>query len=337
MSEPNPPLVTYQLYPPVEVFVAQPLKRRYWLHALLLLLTMLTTTVVGARMQYNFNSGLPTFSEDSLFPLWALQSPSRLLMGLPFSATLLAILLAHEMGHFFFCARYGVNATLPFFIPAPTLIGTFGAFIRIRSPIRSRAQLFDIGIAGPIAGFVVAVAVLIIALPFSIPAAPTVDSAAIPIGYPLVFYAVQWLLAAGAPAGSAIHLPLGDLNLHPMALAAWVGMLATALNLLPGGQLDGGHIVYAVAPRLHRRISRLTAGALVLLAWLWSGWVVWAVLLLATGTRHPAVPSTEALSPRRRLLAVFALVMLVLSLIPTPFHGIGLYDFLQQLLRRGAA
>src|ERR1700739_4307858 len=188
MSEPNPPLATYQLYPPVEVFLAHPLKRRYWLHALLLLLTMLTTTVVGARMQYNFNSGLPTFSEDNLFPLWALQSPSRLLMGLPFSATLLAILLAHEMGHFFFCARYGVNATLPFFIPAPTLIGTFGAFIRIRSPIRSRAQLFDIGTAGPLAGFVVAVAVLMVALPFSTPASTAADSAAIPIGYPLIFH-----------------------------------------------------------------------------------------------------------------------------------------------------
>src|SRR5512141_3114088 len=166
MSDPTPPVpYLYEEPRPIEVFVvAPPARPRSWLHVLLLLLTLFTTLIVGARLEYNFLHNLPAFTlqEDTLpmFPLsWIYHAPSRLLLGLPFAGTLLAILLAHEMGHYVFCVRYGVNATLPYFIPAPTLIGTLGAFIRIKSPIRSREALFDIGIAGPIAGFVVAVAV----------------------------------------------------------------------------------------------------------------------------------------------------------------------------------
>ena len=329
MSEPNSPLAssTVDFYRPVEVFVAPPpFKRRYWLHALLLLLTMFTTLVVGARLQYNFDHNLPAFSlEDSFFPWhWAVGNPSHLLLGIPFSATLLLILLAHEMGHFLYCVRYGVWATLPFFIPAPTLIGTFGAFIRIRSPIRSRAALFDIGIAGPIAGFVVAVVVLACGLILSKPLTHAAAESDLQFGYPLIFYLVQGAVSLLAPARSPLQLGLPHVYLHPAAVAAWVGMFATALNLLPGGQLDGGHIVFSVAPRIHRWVSRVTVVLLILMIWHWYGWVLWSVLLMATGTRHPQVPPEPELDPQRRRLAVFALAMLALTFVPAPFGGAGL-------------
>src|SRR5260370_18834587 len=174
---------------PVKVFLLRPARPRYWLHLLLFLGTVFTTLVVGARLQFNFLVNQPPFSGESVFPLtWVLEQPSRLLLGVPFSATLILILLAREMGHFGFCKRNGVQATLPFFLPAPTLIGTLGAFIRIKSPIRSRLALFDIGIAGPIACFVVALAVLIFALPHSKMMAPTAVASDIQLGYPLIFH-----------------------------------------------------------------------------------------------------------------------------------------------------
>src|SRR5438270_10593548 len=170
MSDPTPPLPpTIDYYRPSEIYLPRPQKRRYWLHILLFLATVLSTLVVGARMEFNFQNDQPAFSmNDEALPFFpvrsALAEPSRLLLGLPFASTLMLILLAHEMGHYLYCRYYGVYATLPFFIPAPTLIGTLGAFIRIRSPIRSRAALFDIGIAVPIAGFVVSFAVFILVL-----------------------------------------------------------------------------------------------------------------------------------------------------------------------------
>ncbi len=334
MSEiiPPAPSATYELPPPVPVYFYTPLRRRYWLHALLLLATIFTTLVVGARLQYNFNHDLPAFSTDSLaslFPLsWVRQQPSRILLGVPFSATLLIILLAHELGHYLYCVRYRVQATLPFFIPAPTLIGTLGAFIRIRSPIRSRRALFDIGIAGPIAGFVVGVAALALALCFSKPMMVTARPTDIDFGYPFIFYFVQYLAGKVSPA-FIWHTRLHHLYLHPTAIAAWVGMFATALNLLPGGQLDGGHIVYALAPRRHRATSRITVLLLILLAWFWAGWLVWSVLLMATGTRHPQVPTTPGLGTGRHFLAVFALVMLLVTFVPAPFGDAGFYSMLR--------
>ena len=172
MADLTPPLSSPpEIQTPIKVMVYYPRKRRYWLHVLLLALTLFTTLTVGARMQYNFQHNLPCFytGNDSLdiFPWqWALH-PANLALGVPFSLSLLLILMAHEMGHYLYCKRYGVWATLPFFIPFPSLFGTMGAFIRIRSPIESRDALFDIGIAGPIAGFVVAVVVLWISLAFS--------------------------------------------------------------------------------------------------------------------------------------------------------------------------
>src|SRR3989454_6221673 len=249
MSEILPPAPsTYQDYRPMEVYVVRPPKPRYALHTLLFLATIFTTLVVGARMEFNFLHNLPVFSlnDDALplFPVrWALAQPSRVLLGLPFASTLMLILLAHEMGHYLYCRYYGVYATLPFFIPAPTLIGTLGAFIRIRSPIRSRTALFDIGIAGPIAGFLVALTVLVFAVPLSKIMAPAAVASEIQLGFPVIFH-LAW---AAIPLANARGTSLHGIYLHPTAIAAWVGMFATALNLLPGGQLDGGHIVFALA------------------------------------------------------------------------------------------
>jgi len=326
---------TTEYYRPVEVFVVQPPKQRYWLHIVLLLATIFTTLVVGARMEANFEHNQPAFSlnddEVPLFPLrWMWADPSRILLGVPFASTLMLILLAHEMGHYLCCRYYGVNATLPFFIPAPTLIGTLGAFIRIRSPIRSRAALFDIGIAGPIAGFVVAVTVLMFALPLSKVMSPGMAGSDIQLGYPLIFRLAWYVLPLGQlkASTSALH----SIYFHPTAIAAWVGMFATALNLLPGGQLDGGHIVFSLAPRAHKTVSRLTILALIPMAlYFWAGWLIWAILLRISGMRHPMVAEWPGVTGVRRWVAVFGLVMLILTLAPAPFGHSSLVQVFREL------
>jgi len=326
---------TTDYYRPVEVFVVRPPKQRYWLHIVLLLATVFTTLVVGARMEFNFQHGQPAFSlnDDELpfFPLrWMLAEPLRLLLGVPFASTLMLILLAHEMGHYLCCRYYGVNATLPFFIPAPTLIGTLGAFIRIRSPIRSRAALFDIGIAGPIAGFAVAVTVLMFAMPLSKAMPPAMAGPDIQLGYPLIFRLVWYVLPLGKlKAGSpALH----SIYFHPTAIAAWVGMFATALNLLPGGQLDGGHIVFSLAPQAHKTVSRLTILALIPMAlYFWAGWLIWAILLRISGMRHPMVAEWPGVTGVRRWLAGFGLVMLIPTLAPAPFAHSSLVQVFREL------
>jgi membrane-associated protease RseP (regulator of RpoE activity) len=333
MSDSTPSVPSYYDRPiPVDVFVVPQVRRRYWLHIVLLVLTIFTTLVVGARLQNNFLEDRPAFSlpEEAtwgaMFPVkWIAEHPSRIMLGVPFAATLMLILVAHELGHYLYCVRYGVQATLPYFIPAPTLIGTLGAFIRIRSPIRSREALFDIGIAGPIAGFAVAVVVLFAALLISPATAATSRPDDIVFGYPLIFHVVHYLMNFGSPT----RVPLDAVHMHPMAIAAWVGMFATALNLLPGGQLDGGHIVYSISPKAHKYVSWLTIGILIPLAVrLWVGWLVWAILLALTGLRHPQVPTWPGLSAGRKWLALLALVLLILTFIPIPFDG-SLMDFLR--------
>lgn len=336
MSDPVPPLSsTSEYYRPIEVFVVRPPKQRYWLHILLLVATIFTTLVVGARMEFNFLHDQPAFSinDEALpfFPVgWVLAHPSHLLLGIPFAATLMLILLAHEMGHYLYCRYYGVHATLPFFIPAPTLIGTLGAFIRIRSPIRSRTALFDIGIAGPIAGFVVAVGVLIFAMPLSKVMTPAAAASDIQLGYPLIFQVVWAVLPPADIHGGS--LLLRNVYFHPTAIAAWVGMFATALNLLPGGQLDGGHIVFSLAPRAHRWVSRATILALIPLGiYSWAGWLIWAVLLRVSGMRHPMVPEWPDVTGGRRWLAGFGLLMLILTLTPAPFAHSSLLEVIREL------
>lgn len=307
-------------------------------------MTFFTTLVVGARLEWNFLNGRPPFTiDDGIFPVsWALQG-NHLLLGIPFSLTLMLILLAHEMGHYLYCVRYGVSATLPFFIPFPTLIGTLGAFIRIKSPLRSRAVLFDIGIAGPIAGFVVALPILIFSLGLSRAAPMGAAPPDIQLGYPLIFYLVQKFLVLGGFAHGSATIALSQVYLHPVAIAAWVGMFATSLNLLPGGQLDGGHIVFSVWPRAHKVVSRITILVLIPLAlFFWTGWLVWAVLLRISGMRHPSVPVWPEVTGGRRWLAAFALLMLVLTFSYIPIssprepqllmqYGQLLVDFLRHL------
>jgi len=332
MSELNPPISssTLEYYQALAEPRESPLRQRYWLHVLLLLATCFTTLVVGARMEFNFLNNLPLFAfgNDSVpyFKVgWILQQPSRLLLGIPFSATLLIILLAHEMGHYLLCRYYRVRATLPFFIPAPTLIGTLGAVIRIRAPIRSRAALFDIGIAGPIAGFVVAVITLALAMTVSKPLVGGAAASDIRLGYPGIFYLVQHGLRMVSPGHGIASLPLSQVYLHPTAIAAWVGMFATALNLLPSGQLDGGHIVYALAPRIHRVVSWLTVFALVLLGRIYANWWVWAGLLFVMNVftqRQRQAPSFPDLPASRWPLALLAAIMLALTFTVAPFEVI---------------
>jgi membrane-associated protease RseP (regulator of RpoE activity) len=330
MSEPNSPIPTSTLeyYHALPEPVGRPPQDWYWLHALLLLATGFTTLVVGARMEFNFLHNLPPFSAGDewlpFFPVgWIVAQPSRLLLGIPFSATLLFILLAHEMGHYLFCRYYGVRATLPFFIPAPTLIGTLGAVIRIKAPIRSRAALFDIGIAGPIAGFVVAVATLAVAMMLSKPLAPGIGPSDLQLGFPAIFHVMHSVLRSVAPNHAIAALPLRRVSLHPTAVAAWVGMFATALNLLPSSQLDGGHIVYALAPRAHRAISWITVIGLVVLGRMYVGWRVWAGLLIVMNVlsyRQRQAPEYPMLPASRWPLAVLAVVMLALTFTISPFQ-----------------
>jgi membrane-associated protease RseP (regulator of RpoE activity) len=303
-------------------------RERLWLHVLLLAATCFTTLVVGARMEFDFLHNRPPLTDAGghipFFPVeWALAQPSRLLLGIPFSMTLLGILFCHEMGHFLLCRYYGVRATLPFFIPAPTLIGTLGAVIRIKAPIRSRASLFDIGIAGPIAGFVVALPTLAVAMTLSKPLAHGMAGSDLRLGFPQIFFLMHRLLSMVDPAYPIAHLPLSRVYLHPTAVAAWVGMFATALNLLPAGQLDGGHIVYALTPRGHRWISWMTAIGLLYLGHANTTWRVWAGLIVAMNIltfRVQQAPRFPLLPPSRWALAVFAVILLALTFTISPFQ-----------------
>jgi hypothetical protein len=289
-------------------------RQRYWLHTLLFLLTLYSTTLVGARLAHNFAHNLPAFDLESDLPayaeIWA--SPSELVRGLPFSLTLLAILLAHEFGHFLACVYYRVNASLPYFIPAPTLIGTLGAFIRIRGPIYSRRALFDIGVAGPLAGFVFLLPALSIGLAYSKIIAGVPQEGSILFGVPPLLWVLEKLIFPGVQTGM--------IYLHPIARAAWIGVFATALNLLPIGQLDGGHILYAFVGERHRRLSRVFAFLLVPAGVLfWWGWIFWAVVLFFLGARHPAIYDDNPLGPVRIRLGALALAIFVLCFMPNPF------------------
>ncbi len=284
-------------------------------HVALFALTILTTLIVGTHIALNYAQNVPAFDWDLSFAyfreLW--RHPEMLVLGVPFSFTLLGILLAHELGHYVTCRRYGIQATYPYFIPAPTLIGTLGAFIRIKSPIVNRRELFDVGISGPIAGFVIAIPALISAIFLSHGAAPVISPDSISLGNPLAVILLAKLLRHGvSPAG---------VILHPVGCAAWVGLFATALNLLPVGQLDGGHILYAVLGDKCRNISRGFVLVLLPLGYFcWYGWLAWAVILFFLGLRHPRV--IEPVSPlgrERQILALVAASILILTFLPTPF------------------
>jgi membrane-associated protease RseP (regulator of RpoE activity) len=293
-------------------WVGAGVRHRYWLHVVLLLATLLTTTAMGARLAQDFEQNVPPFSGGDLDALWRFREhPETLLAGLPFSATLLVILLAHELGHFFACVYYRVNASLPYFLPAPTLIGTFGAFIRIRSPIYSRPMLFDIGIAGPLAGFLFLLPALAIGLAYSKVIPNIATQGDFVFGVPLLQRLLEALIFPGTPAA--------DIYLHPIARAAWVGLLATALNLLPIGQLDGGHILYSFAGVWHKTLSRIFVAALAPIGLLYSyTWLLWALFLFLFGMRHPVIYDPAPLRRGRRRLGLLALLIFLLSFTLAP-------------------
>jgi len=287
---------------------------RVWLHVLLLTLTAASTTLVGAG---HYASFLVDFSGARGLPM---PFAALLLRGLWYSATILAILGCHELGHYFACRYYDVDASLPFFIPVPFLLtGTMGAFIRIREPIPSKRMLFDIGIAGPIAGFVVAVPALFIGLSMShVVRLPADASNLLELGEPMLFKFASWLLWGSQPDGYS-------LNMHPMAFAAWFGMLATALNLFPIGQLDGGHVSYAVLGPRSTYVTIVMIGVVISLAYFSSSWIVWTILLLAMlvmfGPKHPRVFDEDVPLDRTRvLLALIGVAIFVVCFTPAPIR-----------------
>jgi membrane-associated protease RseP (regulator of RpoE activity) len=276
--------------------------------------TLFTTTVVGAGMMFDFQRNLPYDIDHGLNALFALRAhPSILLLGLPFSLTLLTILLAHEFGHYLACQYYGVDASLPYFLPAPTLTGTFGAFIRIRSAIYSKRILFDIGIAGPIAGFVFLLPALAIGVAFSKVIPGIAHQGAIHFGTPPLLWVLQKLIFP--------DVPTADIYLHPVARAAWIGILATALNLLPIGQLDGGHILYALIGEKHRVISKVFIALLIPLGFFfWWVWLFWAAVLFLLGRRHPSIYDTSEIGLGRTKLGWVALAIFLLCFTLAPVH-----------------
>ena len=303
---------------PVAVWQTRPkFQDRVWLHVLLFALTVASTTIVGATWYASF---LDDFRGSISLPM---PFAALLLRGFWYSGTILAILGCHELGHYFACRYYNVDASLPFFIPVPILLtGTMGAFIRIREPIPEKRMLFDIGIAGPIAGFVVAVPALFVGIAMSHVAKLPDSFTGYELGEPLLFKLASWLLWGSTPDGYS-------LNLHPIAFAAWFGLLATALNLFPIGQLDGGHISYAVLGPRSTYVTFATAAGTIGLASFASSWIVWTtltiVMLIVFGPRHPRVPDEHVpLDGTRRLLALFALAMFVLCFTPAPIRPMDL-------------
>ena len=254
-----------------------------------------------------------------------LAHPSLLLLGLPYALSLLAILGTHEMGHYLACRRYRIDATPPYFLPSPPgmLFGTFGAFIRIRAPITDRRALFDIGVAGPLAGAAVAIPVLLIGVLGSawVPD-PGFDegTVALRFGDSVLIRLIEGWLIGPPPEPEGYVLAKSS-----MILAGWVGFLATALNLLPVGQLDGGHIAYAISPRAHAWLSRVALAAFVVLGLAVNeAWLFWATLLIFFSPRHPRlVDETVTLSPGRRLVAAAAGILLVVCFVPDPVRILG--------------
>ena len=309
-----------------EQFIAKPLPPphgRLWVQLLLLALTFITTTIAGSFHYYSFmqdlaSADLPPVATPSLGAMFS--DPIFYAHGLWYSLTILAILGCHEMGHYLMCLRYDVIATRPFFLPVPPIpfmTGTLGAFIRIQSRIPTKIALFDIGIAGPIAGFVVAVPLLFAGLAMSrIDRLPQDASSLIELGEPMMFKLAAFLVWGHVGSGSSI-------NMHPMAFAAWFGLLATALNLFPISQLDGGHIAYSVFGRRSTFVSLAMIGIAIGLTFVSLSWLVWTVLtvvmMFVVGPHHPPTLDDDTpLDRTRLLLAAVALLMLIVCFTPAP-------------------
>jgi membrane-associated protease RseP (regulator of RpoE activity) len=305
--------------------------REYGLPAALLILSLITTTAIGARFMQNFLDGLPTVvTEGDLWPWpWLFAHPSRFLLGWPFSLALLTILLTHEFGHYFACRAHGIRSTLPWILPAPTLSGTAGAVIQIRGRIPNRQALMDVGAYGPLAGYLASLIVVAIGFLLSrfAPIPPGARHAdLIGFGNSLTLSMVHSALTQFFPATPAFALALR----HPVLVAGWVGLFITSLNLMPAGQLDGGHILYAISPRVHRAFTVLLPIALLLGGFFfWVGWILWGVLLLIPAMRHPRVPIDRPLDSKRLWLSVLSLAVLALTFSYAPFASSSILHYLR--------
>ncbi|HDP80330.1 MAG TPA: site-2 protease family protein [Spirochaetes bacterium] len=264
------------------------------MHLVLFAVTAVTTTLAGMQPR------------ETLL--------ASVLSGLPFSMTIMAILLSHEMGHYLAARRFGVKATLPYFIPFPSIIGTMGAVIKIKSPIRDRRALLYIGAMGPLVGFVLSLAATIAGMYLSeIKPLPAPGTGDIPIfGDSLLFRALGLAIHGAIPPGH-------DIYLSSYAWAGWIGFLVTSLNLMPMGQLDGSHILYALIGRRQLIIGWATFAGLVALSFVWPGWVIWvAMALLFLMIGHPPVPDSAPLAPAEKLLGWCCIAIFFLTFIPVP-------------------
>jgi len=299
----------------------------YGLPLLLLAISIVTTTAIGARFMHNFLLGRPAVvNESDLWPWpWLLAEPRRFLLGWPFSFALLGILLTHEFGHYFACRAHRIRATLPWVLPAPTLSGTAGAVIQIRSRIPNRLALLDVGIYGPLAGYAASLITVTAGFLLSRPISPHPVPALIAFGKPLTLELVPQVF-------SRLHhhsLSFDLATRHPVLIAGWVGLFITSLNLIPGGQLDGGHILYALSPRLHRLVTRILPPILLLFGFFfWVGWVLWGLMLLIPAMRHPYVPIDRPLGTPRILLCGLALAVFALTFSLEPFTGGSIWSYL---------
>jgi membrane-associated protease RseP (regulator of RpoE activity) len=279
--------------------VVRPRPSRARINLILFVITVFTTLLAGS------------FYEDG-----------NLLSGAPFAFTLLAILGTHEFGHYFVARYHQAAVTLPYFIPFPSLpgmlsLGTMGAVIQLRSPIRNRKQLFDIGVAGPLAGLVVAIPLLIYGLSQSPIQPPPTDNGYLQEGNSLLYLGLKYLVHGRILPGDGL-----DVTMNSMTYAAWIGLFVTSLNLLPMGQLDGGHVAYALFGRRAWQLARITAGALLILAFLgWQGWFLWVLLPFLFGLRHPPPLNDHTpLDTRRRILGMVMILIFVLVFTPVPFR-----------------
>ena len=308
---------------PIPPFYYSPVPRHPPLKTLvvacaLFLLTLCTCLVAGTHFAAAYAQNQAVSWDEFIRALTLLyRQPLALVSGLPFALTLLAILLTHELGHYFACRHHHIHSSYPYFIPFPTLIVTLGAFILIRSPIRTTRALFDVGASGPLIGFVMAVPALIFGILHAkfVPGLNDPAHASIVLGTPLILRLLAPLVHPGIPAGSLL--------LHPVGRAAWVGLFATSLNLLPAAQLDGGHILRSISARLHRYSSLVLPFLLIALGLFgsWRTWCVWGILLFGIRfLRVAPIYDPTPLDPARRWAAFGALLVFLLCFMPAPFY-----------------